>query len=202
MAAGPSLCAIWENSTDLVHARVDRLLDNLHLAPLPVLNDTDTSNTVFTVIDYTVAVSQLFKILYELYEFGTFAADAIAMLEKGDGSLFLTMADINSVDALATCNFDTSQPFVANWLDVSSAIMCGDILSTTLPTMDEARAAYANMAKVSAAFAGNLYPDVAGPCVYVDVTACVADAETPILLQRMGYQRKRSPEWYVVVLLV
>lgn len=188
VAAGPSLCAIWENGTDLVRTRVDRLFDNLHLAPLPVFNDTDPANTVFTVLDYTVARAQLFRILYDLYEFGTFGTEAIALLEQGQGSLLLTEADITSIDGLATCDFDMTQPFVAGFLDVSSAIECGDVLSTALPTMEEARDAYANALSLSS-FASGLYPNSMGSCVYVFIIYLI-----PIYANIYGSEDGRSGE--------
>lgn len=169
-------------------------MDNLHLAPLAVYNATDPSNTAFTVLDYTVARAQLYHILYELYEFGAFGAEAMAAAENGDGSLLLAQADIVSVDALATCDFDMSQPFVPGLLEAGSAVQCGDVLSTTLPTIDEARADYANALRVSS-FASSVYPGSAGSCVYVHATACMIYANE-FWLQWMVYQGQGSIEWY------
>lgn len=166
VAAGPSLCAIWENTTHLVQARVDRLLNSIQLAPLPVFNDTDPTSIAFDVIDYPLARSLFINIAYNPYTVGAFAAQALVLLEQGEGLAFQAAAGGNSVDALATCDFDSSQPFVAGLLDVSSSITCGDVVSTALPTPAEARAAYANALGVSP-FASELYPDAAGSCVSV-----------------------------------
>ena len=34
--ARPSLCAIYKNSADLIRARVDKLINDVHIAPVPL----------------------------------------------------------------------------------------------------------------------------------------------------------------------
>lgn len=171
VAAGPSLCAIWENSTDLVRARVDRLIDKLRLEPLPSLDTTSPNNSVFTVIDDTALRTQIRGLLYEPYTFGELAASALVLLEQGQGAQFFAVDPEVAVtqEMFATCAFDTSRPYSDGYLDVVSAIACGDVLSTALPTIDEARAEYENARNIST-FADELWPFQTGACAYVDLS--------------------------------
>ncbi|EKM51106.1 uncharacterized protein PHACADRAFT_32147 [Phanerochaete carnosa HHB-10118-sp] len=166
VSAGPSLCAIYENTTDLVHARVSRLLDDVHLAPVLVYNDTDPSNITFSVVDYTVVESHILATLKNPYSMATALAEAIVQLENGDGSLILGAAGVTNVAQFATCDFDPSQPYVAGFLDIRAPIECGDSLVDTRRTLQAAQDDYQGMLQLSQ-FATTIYPLMQGICTHV-----------------------------------
>ncbi|EKM55395.1 uncharacterized protein PHACADRAFT_255998 [Phanerochaete carnosa HHB-10118-sp] len=190
--AGPSLCALHDKSSDLIRARVNKLIDSLHVAPLAVYDDSDPSNISFGVADYTVIVLQIFQMLYTPFASGQVIFEALAALEQGNASAIwqgsVTMA--NDVD-LATCNFNASQPFVVGFLDISAPIACGDIIADEdrVRTSDEAKSDYQRMADASSTFATTWYPLSEGRCAQWPIKAKDAfngsftqNTSTPILL--------------------
>ena len=165
--AGPSLCALYDTSSDAIRARVNKLIESLHLAPVPVYDDSDPTSISFGVADYTVIVLQLFQMLYTPFVSGPVILEALAALEQGNASAVyqgsVTMANNQN---LATCDFNTSQPFVVGFLDISAPIACGDILVDTdrVRTLDEAKSDYQGMANASATFATTWYSLSEGRC--------------------------------------
>ncbi|EKM52549.1 uncharacterized protein PHACADRAFT_126443 [Phanerochaete carnosa HHB-10118-sp] len=164
--AGPSLCAIWENSTDLVRARVDKLINNVHLDPVPLINDTDPAAITFGVVDYSTLVQQLFQLVYYPFSHASTTTEALAQLEQGNGTLIFQNSDTQIVDSLASCeaDSDTGRSFVSSLLDVSSAIECGDILGSSSRTFQQAREDYQILLDLSPLFAPTWYPLGSGLC--------------------------------------
>lgn len=149
VAAGPKKCAIYENSTELVRARVNKILNDVHLAPVPVYNNTDLSQITFGVVDYSLVALQLFQALYWPYANSPTLADSLAELEKGNGSPIYanSLTSIVNSWALDTCQND--QPFQADLVDVTSPILCGDALVNTTRSLEDAYSDYLAVLKGS-----------------------------------------------------
>ncbi|EKM51092.1 uncharacterized protein PHACADRAFT_212992 [Phanerochaete carnosa HHB-10118-sp] len=163
VAAGPSLCPIFENSTDLVRARVNQLISNIHLAPVALFNSSGTTGNVFGVVDYTVVVQQLLGMLDSPYTDALGFMQAVVQLEQGDGTLMFQGTDTQNIDMLATCTFDSSEPFSVGFIDVEGAIECGDSIVDTRRTLEAARAEYESMLEMSS-LATAWYPLTQGIC--------------------------------------
>lgn len=164
VAAGPSLCAIYENTTERIAARINKLINDVRLAPVPFVNDTDPSSLTFGVVDYGVLIDQLSLVTYLPYSHAPFVAEALVQLERGSGSAIFQGSNTQSVDALSTCSFNASQPFVAGLLDVELAITCGDQLVLSVLTLEESRARYQELLKQSPLFAPAFYDLYHGGC--------------------------------------
>lgn len=161
--AGPSLCAIYEDSVDKIRARVDKLIAQIRIAPVPMYVDTNLSAISFGVVDSSTVLQQLFSTLYEPFSSGPRFAGALAALERGDGSLIFPGSDASAFEALDTCNFDPSQPFVSPFIDLIAPIKCGDSLVNGTQTLAQSSAAYADMLSVSP-FASVWFGLTQGPC--------------------------------------
>lgn len=172
VAAGPLSCAIYETTTDLIRARVNRLIDNVHLAPAPVYSDADPSNITFSVVDYTVVLAHLLATLEQPYSKASSFAEAIVQLENGDGSPILGATGVTNAAQFATCDFNSSQPYVAGFLDIRAPIMCGDSLVDTRRTLQEAQLDYQGMLQLSP-LASSFYPLTQGTCTYVQPHLCI-----------------------------
>lgn len=155
--AGPSKCAIYENTTDLIRARVDKIINDVHVHPLPVYNDTNPAAITFGVTDYTLVVTQLLQLLYTPFQSGPAGAKALVALEQGDGSQLYRGSDESIIGALDTCNYNTSVLFPTNIIEQTDAIVCGDILVNKTRTIQEARKDYEKMLNLSA-FGTTWYP--------------------------------------------
>ena len=165
MAAGPSLCPIFEKSADLVRARVNKLIENIHVAPVPIFDASESVGKVFAVVDYAIVVESLFDVLSNPYTGALQFAEAVVQLEQGNGTLMFQGSDAQGdIDPLATCDFDPSQPFSAQWLDIEVPISCGDSLVNTRLTLEGARAQYDGMLQLSEMFAPAWYPLIQGLC--------------------------------------
>lgn len=164
VAAGPDACALYENSTAHVAARVQVLVDRVHLAPVPVINDTDPSAITFAVVDYAALVDQLFLLAYFPYSHAPAAAAALAALERGDGGPILQGSQLSGIDGLSTCAYDSSEPYVAGLLEVELAIACGDQRRVGAATLDRAKANYQDLVKQSRFFAGDLWATLQAGC--------------------------------------
>ena len=178
--AGPSLCAIYENSTDLIRARVDKLINDVHIAPVPLINDTDPTASTFGVVDYTVLVQQLFQLTYFPYSHAPGTAEGIAQLEQGNGTLIFQDSSTQLVDdSLATCEAEPGEQFAPGLLDITAAVLCGDILGSSSRTFQQARDNYQSFVDLSPLFATGWYDVTYGACTYVSYSgsfcSCMTD---------------------------
>ncbi|GJE98455.1 alpha/beta hydrolase [Phanerochaete sordida] len=187
VAAGPSKCALWANTTGAIRTRVDSDLTTLHQAPVPIYNSTDPRAITFAVADYPLAFWQLFLTTYYPYNTGAGAAAAFAALERGDGAPIYAGSIASSIAALDTCAA-AGAPFVAGLLDVTSPIFCGDSLVEKRRTLAEAKEDYEAMSKISP-FAASWYATFVGPCATWPIKAkdrfngsFETNTSTPLLL--------------------
>lgn len=163
VAAGPSLCPIWENSTELVDARVHHALNALRFAPLPIFNDTDPAAATFAVVDYATAFDGLFESIYFPYSEGPAAAAAIAALEQGDGSLVYSLSIESELNVISQECTNSSQPFGVGFLDIVAPVLCGDAIVDRYRSLAQAREDYAAMRNLSI-FADVWYPTSIEAC--------------------------------------
>ncbi|GJE90062.1 alpha/beta hydrolase [Phanerochaete sordida] len=133
VAAGPSTCALYEPSTDKVHARLTAIFDALKQRPLPVYNNI--TGKEYGLIDYKIARSALFNRLYSPYpstpEGPTYPImdllEALAQVEKGDGLALGRWMGIVPAQTLFSCNCP-SKPRPPQVLspEAFTAIACSD----------------------------------------------------------------------------
>lgn len=159
------MCAIYENTTDLISARVNKIINDVHILPVPVYNNTDLSSITFGSVDYSVLISELFQMVYSPYALAPIAAEGLVQLEQGiSGSITFQGTIIQAmVDTLATCEFNSSQPFVAGLLDTSNAIQCGDVLVNQTMSFPEVQKVYEQNVQTSL-FAPQAYNVDIGLC--------------------------------------
>lgn len=169
VAAGPSLCALYNFNADAIRARVNNLIAQAQIAPIPVYDDTNTSAISFGVVDASTITQRLFNMLYTPFSTGPAFAEAVVLLEQGNGSAMFQNSDASTFAALDTCQFDASQPFQSTFLETITPILCGDNVDTGTLTLSQSRAAYADMLSVSQ-FAPVWYALTQGPCAYVFVS--------------------------------
>lgn len=139
VVAGPELCAIYENSTDLIRARINRLLDSVHLDPIPAINDTDPTHISWAVLDYSTAVGLILTVLYSPYEDAQAFAEAVVALESGDTSVIFELVDSPLTNI---CPANASAPFDDGDFDAKTAIWFGDSLTDGNRTFAQAQANY------------------------------------------------------------
>ncbi|EJC98516.1 uncharacterized protein FOMMEDRAFT_171118 [Fomitiporia mediterranea MF3/22] len=151
--AGPSVCPIFENTTAQVHARIENLLNKLRIEPVLLFNSTAINSAV---VDYATVRSQIFEALYFPYESGALLTEGLAALEQGNPSLIYQSSSESVFHSFLEdeCPVQTGKPFVAGTLEVTSTILCGDIVTDDVQTIDYARAAYDFSSKLSPEFAG------------------------------------------------
>ncbi|KIP04825.1 hypothetical protein PHLGIDRAFT_179591 [Phlebiopsis gigantea 11061_1 CR5-6] len=173
---GPTLCAIYENTTDLISARVNKIINDVHILPVPVYNNTDPSSITFGSVDYSVLISELFQMVYSPYALAPIAAEGLVQLEQGiSGSITFQGTIIQAmVDPLATCDFNNSQPFVAGLLDTSNAIQCGDVLVNQTMSFPEVQKVYDQNVQTSL-FAPQAYNIDIGLCTTWPTTITAKD---------------------------
>ena len=162
---GPSLCAIYENTTDLISARVNKIINDVHILPVPVYNDTDLSSITFGSVTYSVLISELLNMVYFPYALAPVAAEGLVQLEQGISGSITYQGTIPQavLQPFATCDFNSSQPFVAGLLDTSNAIQCGDALVNQPLSFPEVQEAYNAIAQTSL-FAPEYYTTDIGVC--------------------------------------
>ncbi|GJE90051.1 alpha/beta hydrolase [Phanerochaete sordida] len=153
VAAGPSLCALYENTTDEVHARLSAIFAALKTRPLPVYSNA--TGKEYALIDYKTARRALFAQLYAPYG-GTARVSnypsmellhALAQLEKGDGLALARHAGLVPASTPFTCACPDAPPApLLLTPDTSIAIGCGDTgLARVGDTPEDLEAHFANM---------------------------------------------------------
>ena len=128
-----------------------------------MFNDTDPSATSFGIVDYSLVVQNLDQALRMPFQLAPVAAQAIADLERGNGSLIYQGSIESAIDAFSTTSSDPDVPFVANLLDTVIPILCGDSLVNRSRTLEGAREDYDAMLKQSP-LATSWYPTAPGLC--------------------------------------
>ncbi|EJC97829.1 uncharacterized protein FOMMEDRAFT_149336 [Fomitiporia mediterranea MF3/22] len=154
--AGPSLCPIFENTTAQVHSRIENLVNKLRAEPVLLFN---TSAVNSAIIDYATVRNQILGALYSPYVDGALLTEALALLEQGNASLIITDSFGSAASQFLEdeCPAQTGQPFVASLSEILSTIMCGDIVTDDVQTIDYARSALEIGSKLSPEFAGTWF---------------------------------------------
>lgn len=163
VAAGPSLCALWENSTELVRTRVQRDLDALRTAPLPLYNDTAPTGVTFGVLDYATVFEALFQTVYFPYNQGTTAAALLVALEQGDGSGIYQGSTESALNDIGSTCVAGDEPFVLGYIEATAPIICGDSLAGRKSSFAQYQEDYQATRELSP-FAAAWFPDFFGPC--------------------------------------
>ena len=166
--AGPSACAIYENSTDLIRARVSKLLDSIHQAPLPFYNDSDPSNIQFTTVDYTLVTQTLGQVMQTPYELAPAFAEAVVELEQGNGSLIFQSAPgigiYNAQQNDFSCDSSLPQPFSTGGLEIYISIACGDRVNPGASGIEASLLVYEKMIEISPFWGPMWFVESSGPC--------------------------------------
>ena len=187
--AGPSACPIHENTTELVRARIEHLADKLHLNPLPVFNDSDTSNVKFGTVGYTDLTNSIFQMLYGPTARGAPAAEALPIIEQGDGSMLFK--DFPFLED--SCTGNKSKPFVAGQDEIRASIACSDRINSSRYSLEQMQQAYQDELAISPTFAPVAHVMFSGLCSYVSLTYTRCFSLS--LIQRLEYRRGGSFQW-------
>ena len=148
--AGPTVCPLYESSTDKISARVDKLINSLKTQPISFFNAT-TNN--YGVLDYSFAKDAMLTSLYTPYNpqsGGAALLSALASAENGDGLPLYTLLGAAVVNNPFVCP-STPPPVFASGVEVEIAIRCSD---TPRPPfgIDGLKALYGEMARDSQFF--------------------------------------------------
>ncbi|KIP10507.1 hypothetical protein PHLGIDRAFT_115450 [Phlebiopsis gigantea 11061_1 CR5-6] len=139
VAAGPQLCPIFANSSDLIRDRVNGILDSVHVEPLAAINDTDPTNIQWEVVDYTTLKGLLLTLLYSPYDDALAFAEGVLALEQGDTGIILELTGSPLPDI---CPANASQPFDDGDFGTKTAVWFGDSLADGNRTFAQAKANY------------------------------------------------------------
>ncbi|EJC99937.1 alpha/beta-hydrolase [Fomitiporia mediterranea MF3/22] len=150
--AGPKLCPLYEKCTNLVLARVNRIVDKLRMTPVPVFNQTAFDSGL---VDSATVQKQIFQALYSPYNEGAALVAALAALEQGNGSAIYQGSFQDQTQQL----LEEDTPPQTNGTSASGsetfrAIFCGDKVSDDPGTVDDLREAYRETLAVTPFFAG------------------------------------------------
>lgn len=129
--AGPGVCPLHESTREKVHARIENILSNLRRRPLPV-NTNSSSPTGYGLVDYRIARSVLFVLLYSPYAAGKMFYPALQVFhalseaEKGNGEP-LGNYDVFRAPFKCECPKPEkpTRPSLMS-LDATFAILCSD----------------------------------------------------------------------------
>lgn len=148
--AGPKKCAIHENTAAGVKKRVDRLLDKLRTEPVSFHEPIGPGESRHNIVDYSMTREVMLAVLYSIHSLGTYLADALAALERSDGSLIYAASGHHVVfDSLLMCQCPPGAPrLVAAQADVLAAIACGDTDGRN-ETVSDLRTVYEELAQTS-----------------------------------------------------
>lgn len=146
MDAGPSVCPIYESSTDKINARITSLLSSLKVEPISFYNETSGE---YGSLDYSAAKGAIFNVLYMPHQFGAALTFAVAAAEQGNGQALFDLSNLvsTSSDFVCDCSAAPSTPF-ADGVENAVAIRCGDS-GPSNATLDDMRNVYAEMARDS-----------------------------------------------------
>lgn len=154
VAAGPSACAIHEETAPLVKERVDSLLEFLKFNPIAVV---DPQTSKYGVVDSGGVKMVIFKALYRPVAMARNLTIALAEAEKGNGLPILNLFTTPTMPLSCNCKPRLSVPF-ANGDWTGTAIFCSD--GDHVPAdLDSVRKYYSDLAE-SSTFAENWDPRV------------------------------------------
>ena len=166
--AGPSACPIYESTVDEVRARVNKVVDGVHLEPAVVFQGTN--NSTFGTVDYSDIKTFMLEMLYQPYASALSFAKALVALEQGnadslyDGSVYNSYAQLVYSCAESSTASNNSQPYVAGFNEIQTAIACGDQLTSGGRSIQELRQAYSELKAYSEEWASAWLPIFEGPC--------------------------------------
>lgn len=148
MDAGPSICPIYETTTDKISTRVNTLLNSLKIEPISFFNETSGD---YGSLDYSAAKGAIFTVLYTPHQTGAALTAALALAEQGAGQpLFaLSNREAASSDYVCDCSATVSpSTSFADGFENTLAIACGDS-GPTNGTLDDMKTLYTEMAQDS-----------------------------------------------------
>ncbi|KAI5122028.1 hypothetical protein M0805_008019 [Coniferiporia weirii] len=151
--AGPAKCALFENSTALVQARVDRILNGLRTQPVMVYDPSpEPYGDTYGTVDFSLAKYVVFSVLYRTHAIGAHLVDALAALERGNGSAVYALSQRRGLDALMACDCATpgeqGETAPSGGREAGVSIACGDVVGGH-ESLDELRLGYEEMAETS-----------------------------------------------------
>ena len=148
---------------------MNKLIDNAHVNPIVVFDDSDPDNIVFGNVDDTAIKLTLLAMLYRPYDLASDYLEGLAALEQGNGSYIYSISPEKSyADLLSNSSSSSaqssSQPYVADAGEIQTAIACGDIVNAGATTLQELQEAYDEMLSISEERAGIWLPVFTGAC--------------------------------------
>lgn len=130
--AGPTKCAVYEDTADKIRDRLETLLDELRTRPAIALLETDGYGSFPELITYSKVRKAISAALYRpIQKFGPLA-DALAALEKEDGVAYQRIMNPETRTLPDTCNQNPVPPttpldaLFEGTDDATPAIMCSD----------------------------------------------------------------------------
>ena len=166
--AGPSSCPMYMDTVDQIRARVDKIIEDVHLAPVAVFNDSISSGSgpVFGSVDYSTVKIGMIQMLYTPYASAEIFFEGLAALEQGNADLiYESSVEEAYANLLLTClPEDASQPYVAGLNEIQTAIACGDQLGNSSISLQDLRVAYKEMRSFSEDWASTWLTIFTAPC--------------------------------------
>lgn len=129
---------------------MDNLLDRLRTDPVGINSPLELAEARHGIVDYALARSVIFGSLYQIQKYGKLLAEALASLERGDGSTTYTASGQRMIfDMLLTCSSIPGAPeLLTLGYDTAAAIACGDTDGRN-ETLADLRAFYEELAQTS-----------------------------------------------------
>ena len=159
---------MYADTVDQIRARVNKIIEDVHLAPVAVFDDSSANGSapVFGSVDYSAVKTGLFQMLYTPYASAETFFERLAALEQGNASLMYNASvEKGYSNLLLTCaSENTSQPYVAGITEISTAIACGDRLGDNSVSLQDLRAAYKDTQSFSEDWGSTWLTIFSAPC--------------------------------------
>ncbi|KAF7305207.1 AB hydrolase-1 domain-containing protein [Mycena kentingensis (nom. inval.)] len=148
-AVGPSACAFAPSTNSTAHAvaaRLSALTDAVRAKPVPAFTSAGAG---YGLVDYSMLREMIFSTLYTPYAGFPLLAQALADLERGDGSALFSLGNpIPPFDCDSPGSNSTTPSTIDNVGAAGEAIRCGDAVEVH-DTIAQLNAFYHSAAKVS-----------------------------------------------------
>ncbi|KAK6981586.1 Abhydrolase-4 domain-containing protein [Favolaschia claudopus] len=131
VAAGPDACALYEQNTTAIQAKIDALERQLLTRPVPAIVDASSSTPAYHAVDYSLLRLTMFDALYKPYKlFQPLASALHDLISSGNASALYKMSVGGSGSpplyaCPANSNSSVEDQF-ASVIDAGIAVICND----------------------------------------------------------------------------
>lgn len=150
--AGPIACRMYEETAELVLQRINKLLEKLKVAPIPVYLSPGPAPW-YGIVNYDIVKLMIFISLYTTHSDGLFVLNKLELFESRSGIPLFPISSRPMFRELLTCDCSApgseNPPFYGSWdIEHFLAIACGDS-EIENESVEEVQAVYREIANTS-----------------------------------------------------